>query len=60
VPHRGGIASQTKARASRYPMNDTWKAVRWRRGLALIGDAARRSDPNFGQGISVAARDARM
>jgi 2-polyprenyl-6-methoxyphenol hydroxylase-like FAD-dependent oxidoreductase len=41
-------------------MNDMWMDCPVADGLALVGDAAGYSDPHFGQGLSVAARDARI
>jgi len=32
----------------------------YRDGVALLGDAASTSDPTFGQGLSLALRDARV
>lgn len=43
-----------------YPMNDTWTDRPIVDGLALIGDAAGYSDPQAGQGLSVALRDVRI
>jgi 2-polyprenyl-6-methoxyphenol hydroxylase-like FAD-dependent oxidoreductase len=61
VPGCGGIASAKAAGpCAAYPMNDTWIDCPVGEGLALVGDAAGYSDPHFGQGLSVAARDARM
>jgi 2-polyprenyl-6-methoxyphenol hydroxylase-like FAD-dependent oxidoreductase len=61
VPHCAGIASARPAGpCAAYPMNDTWMDCPVAEGVALVGDAAGYSDPHFGQGLSVAARDARM
>jgi 2-polyprenyl-6-methoxyphenol hydroxylase-like FAD-dependent oxidoreductase len=61
VPHCDGIASAKPAGpCAAYPMNDTWMDCPMGEGLALVGDAAGYSDPHFGQGLSVAVRDARM
>jgi 2-polyprenyl-6-methoxyphenol hydroxylase-like FAD-dependent oxidoreductase len=43
-----------------YPMNDTWTDRPLGDGLALIGEAAGYSDPQAGQGLSVALRDVRI
>jgi len=60
VPHCNGVASARPAGPyAAYPMNDTWIDCPVGDGLALVGDAAGYSDPHFGQGLSVAARDAR-
>jgi 2-polyprenyl-6-methoxyphenol hydroxylase-like FAD-dependent oxidoreductase len=61
VPSHDGIVSARPAGpCAAYPMNDTWMECPVAEGLALIGDAAGYSDPHFGQGLSVAARDARI
>lgn len=61
VPHCDGIANAKPAGpCAAYPMNDTWMDCPVGEGFALVGDAAGYSDPHFGQGLSVAARDARM
>lgn len=39
---------------------DTWVEHPYRRGVALIGDAAASSDPSWGQGLSLTLRDARV
>jgi len=39
---------------------DTWVERPYREGVALIGDAAAASDPSFGEGLSLAVRDARV
>ena len=43
-----------------FPMNDTWTDAPIGEGLALVGDAAGYSDPQAGQGLSVALRDVRV
>jgi 2-polyprenyl-6-methoxyphenol hydroxylase-like FAD-dependent oxidoreductase len=39
---------------------DNWVDHPYREGIALIGDAAATSDPTWGQGLSLALRDARV
>jgi len=39
---------------------DNWVDHSYREGIALIGDAAATSDPTWGQGLSLALRDARV
>jgi menaquinone-9 beta-reductase len=39
---------------------DTWVEHPYKDGIALIGDAAAASDPSYGQGQSLTARDARV
>ena len=39
---------------------DNWVDHPYRDGIALIGDAAATSDPTWGQGMSLALRDARV
>ena len=38
----------------------TWAESAYRHGVALIGDAAANTDPTWGQGLSMALRDARV
>lgn len=38
----------------------TWAETAYREGVALVGDAAANTDPTWGQGLSMALRDARM
>ena len=38
----------------------TWTDSTYRDGVALLGDAAANTDPTWGQGLSMALRDARM
>ena len=38
----------------------TWADTAYRNGVALIGDAAANTDPTWGQGLSMALRDARV
>jgi 2-polyprenyl-6-methoxyphenol hydroxylase-like FAD-dependent oxidoreductase len=39
---------------------DTWVEHPYRDGVVLVGDAAAANDPSYGQGLSLAARDARV
>lgn len=43
-----------------YPMHDSWCDTPVADGVALVGDAAGFSDPQLGQGLSVAMRDVRV
>ncbi len=43
-----------------YPMHDSWCDTPVAEGVTLIGDAAGYSDPQLGQGLSVAMRDVRV
>ena len=43
-----------------FAADDTWVEHPYREGVALIGDAAAASDPSYGQGLSLTARDARV
>ena len=43
-----------------FDWTETWVDNPYRDGLALIGDAAGSSDPVWGQGLSLTARDARV
>ena len=38
----------------------TWAELAYRNGVALVGDAAANTDPTWGQGMSMALRDARV
>ncbi len=38
----------------------TWAESTYRNGVALVGDAAANTDPTWGQGLSMAMRDARV
>ncbi len=38
----------------------TWAETAYRGGVALVGDAAANTDPTWGQGLSMALRDARV
>jgi menaquinone-9 beta-reductase len=43
-----------------FDMTETWVDHPYSNGIALIGDAAGSSDPTYGQGLSITARDARV
>lgn len=43
-----------------FDVSDSWVDHPYRQGVALVGDAAATSDPTFGQGLSLALRDARV
>jgi 2-polyprenyl-6-methoxyphenol hydroxylase-like FAD-dependent oxidoreductase len=43
-----------------FDVSESWVEHPYREGVALIGDAAATSDPTFGQGMSLALRDARV
>lgn len=43
-----------------FDVSDSWVDHPYRHGVALLGDAAATSDPTFGQGLSLALRDARV
>src|SRR5215469_11823253 len=49
---RGPLAS--------FDLTETWVEHPYREGVALIGDAAGASDPTWGQGMSLTARDVRV
>jgi 2-polyprenyl-6-methoxyphenol hydroxylase-like FAD-dependent oxidoreductase len=42
-----------------FDASDSWVEHPYRDGVALVGDAAATTDPTFGQGLSLALRDAR-
>lgn len=43
-----------------FDVSDSWVEHPYRQGVALLGDAAATTDPTFGQGLSLALRDARV
>ena len=43
-----------------FDLTETWVDQPYSKGVALIGDAAGSSDPTYGQGLSLTARDARV
>jgi 2-polyprenyl-6-methoxyphenol hydroxylase-like FAD-dependent oxidoreductase len=43
-----------------FDADDCWAPHPYHNGVALIGDAAATSDPSYGQGMSLALRDARV
>jgi len=43
-----------------FDVSDSWVDHPYQDGIALIGDAAATTDPTFGQGLSLALRDARV
>jgi menaquinone-9 beta-reductase len=43
-----------------FPSDEDWVEHPYRQGVALIGDSAATSDPMFGQGLSLTARDVRV
>jgi 2-polyprenyl-6-methoxyphenol hydroxylase-like FAD-dependent oxidoreductase len=43
-----------------FDVSDSWVDHPYREGVALIGDAGATTDPTFGQGLSLALRDARV
>ncbi|HYY72869.1 MAG TPA: NAD(P)/FAD-dependent oxidoreductase [Candidatus Bathyarchaeia archaeon] len=43
-----------------FDVSDYWVDHPYREGVVLIGDAAATTDPTFGQGLSLALRDARV
>ncbi len=43
-----------------FDVSDSWVEHPYRNGVALLGDAAATTDPTFGQGLSLALRDARV
>lgn len=43
-----------------FDVSDSWVEYPYRDGVVLIGDAAATTDPTFGQGLSLALRDARV
>ena len=61
LPYGAAIAASRPAGpCSSYPMNDSWCDRIVDDGVVLVGDAAGWNDPIIGQGLSIAARDARM
>jgi 2-polyprenyl-6-methoxyphenol hydroxylase-like FAD-dependent oxidoreductase len=61
VPGSANLQAATPAGpCAVYPMHDSWCEQPVVDGVALIGDAAGFSDPQLGQGLSIAARDVRL
>ena len=61
-----GVPSEVYANASpagplaTFDGRTTWASSPYRNGVALVGDAAANTDPTWGQGMSMALRDARV
>ncbi len=61
-----GVPSEVYANASpagplaTFDGRTTWVESAYRNGVALVGDAAANTDPTWGQGLSMAFRDARI
>ena len=53
-------AAQPAGPCAVYPMHDSWCDAPIADGVALVGDAAGYSDPQLGQGLSIAMRDVRL
>ena len=53
-------AAQPAGPCAVFPMHDSWCDSPVVEGVALVGDAAGFSDPQLGQGLSVALRDVRL
>lgn len=51
---------QPAAPLSSFECADVWVDHPYRDGVALLGDAASSNDPSWGQGLSIAFRDARL
>jgi 2-polyprenyl-6-methoxyphenol hydroxylase-like FAD-dependent oxidoreductase len=62
VPACEGLYAQAKCIGplASFDGGDVWVNHPYKNGVALIGDAAATSDPTFGQGMSLALRDARV
>ena len=56
------VLSQAKAAGplATFDGAGAWTEIAFQQGVALIGDAASNSDPTWGQGLSMALRDARV
>ena len=61
-----GVSAEVYASASpagplaTFDGRSTWAETAYRSGVALVGDAAANTDPTWGQGLSMALRDARV
>ena len=61
-----GVPQETYAHAepagplATFDGRSTWADTAYQNGVVLVGDAAANSDPTWGQGLSVALRDARV
>jgi menaquinone-9 beta-reductase len=62
LPACEGIYAQAKCIGplASFDGGDVWVNHPYKNGVALMGDAAATSDPTFGQGMSLALRDARV
>lgn len=60
VPGESFAGVRTVGPLASFDMTETWVDSPWREGLALVGDAAASTDPTWGQGLSLTARDARV
>lgn len=60
VPPEAFAAARIAGPLATFDGADSWVEHPYRDGIALLGDAAATSDPTWGQGMSVALRDARF
>lgn len=52
--------TEPKGPLASFDMTETWVDHPYKEGIALIGDAAGSSDPTWGQGLSLTARDVQV
>jgi 2-polyprenyl-6-methoxyphenol hydroxylase-like FAD-dependent oxidoreductase len=60
IPRESFAGARAIGPLATFDLTETWVDHPYRPGLALIGDAAGASNPLWGQGLSLTARDARV
>ena len=60
MPAKNYAGARPVAPLASFDMTEHWVDHPYRDGIALIGDAAGATDPTWGQGLSMTARDARV
>jgi 2-polyprenyl-6-methoxyphenol hydroxylase-like FAD-dependent oxidoreductase len=60
MPAQNYAGARAVAPLASFDMTEHWVDHPYRDGLALLGDAAGASDPTWGQGLSITARDVRL
>jgi 2-polyprenyl-6-methoxyphenol hydroxylase-like FAD-dependent oxidoreductase len=60
MPRENYAGARAVAPLASFDMTEHWVDHPYRDGVALIGDAAGATDPTWGQGLSITARDARV
>ena len=60
VPEEAYAQAEPAGPLATFDGRSTWAETPYQSGVALVGDAAANSDPTWGQGLSMALRDARV